>query len=233
MQSFYGALPVALHGLRRHRMRSVLTSLGIIIGVAAVIAMMELGEGTSQAVQQTIVRMGANQLLVEAGPMSMAGVSVGAGTTLTLTPDDCEAILRECNAVRWAAPGVDCRLQVLAGNRNWAPWKILAAAEVSGADGYAGQAEGEGGVGEGGQPSGGLSNPLQDGRAGTVVVQAQARAQGGKSPGGSRDSGRPARPEAGFGRHERSTVGSRCGRDRDSHSRDRPTQQGEPVPAVA
>src|SRR5262249_33892341 len=53
------------------------------------------------------------------------GVSLGAGTAVTLTPQDCQAILRECPAVRWAAPGVDCRMQVVYRNRNWQPWKVL------------------------------------------------------------------------------------------------------------
>jgi ABC-type antimicrobial peptide transport system permease subunit len=116
---------MALHALRRHVMRSVLTCIGIIIGIAAVIAMMEVGQGTAAAVQKTIASLGANQLLVEAGTTASAGVSYGAGTSLTLTPADCEAILRECPAVRYAAPGVDCRLQVVYGNRNWVPWKVL------------------------------------------------------------------------------------------------------------
>jgi ABC-type antimicrobial peptide transport system permease subunit len=106
-------------------MRSVLTCIGIVIGIAAVIAMMEIGQGTSHAVRQTIASLGANQLLVEAGATSSSGVHSGAGTCLTLSPQDCEAILRECDAVCWAAPGVDCRMQVINGNRNWAPWKIL------------------------------------------------------------------------------------------------------------
>src|SRR6516165_10780610 len=125
MKSFYRVLRMALHALRRHVMRSVLTCLGIIIGIAAVIAMMEIGQGTSAAIQKTIASLGANQLLVEAGTTASAGVSYGAGTSLTLTPADCEAILRECPAVRYAAPGVDCRLQVVYGNRNWVPWKVL------------------------------------------------------------------------------------------------------------
>jgi ABC-type antimicrobial peptide transport system permease subunit len=125
MKSFYRVLRMALHALRRHVMRSVLTCLGIIIGIAAVIAMMEIGQGTSAAIQKTIASLGANQLLVEAGTTASAGVSFGAGTSLTLTPEDCEAILRECPAVRYAAPGVDCRMQVIYGNRNWVPWKVL------------------------------------------------------------------------------------------------------------
>ena len=106
-------------------MRSALTCLGIIIGIAAVIVLMEFGQGTSHAVRQTIASLGANYLQIEAGSSSSSGVHSGAGTCLTLTPQDCEAILRECSAVRRAAPGVDCRMQIIYGNRNWQPWKIL------------------------------------------------------------------------------------------------------------
>jgi ABC-type antimicrobial peptide transport system permease subunit len=106
-------------------MRSLLTCLGIAIGIAALIALMEIGQGTAYAVRQTIGSLGTNTLLVEAGAYSSAGVSLGSGTAVTLTAQDCEAILRECPAVRWAAPGVDCRMQVVYGRRNWQPWKVL------------------------------------------------------------------------------------------------------------
>jgi ABC-type antimicrobial peptide transport system permease subunit len=106
-------------------MRSALAGLGIVIGIAAVIAVMEVGQGASNAVRQTIATLGVNFVQVEAGSSSSSGVHSGAGTCLTLTPQDCEAILRECHAVRWAAPGVDCRAQVVYRNRNWKPWKVL------------------------------------------------------------------------------------------------------------
>src|SRR5438270_4704865 len=125
MRSFFLTLRTALRGLRRNRMRSVLTCVGIVIGIAAVIIMMEVGQGSAAAIRQTIASLGANFLQVEAGASSSSGVHSGAGTCLTLTPQDCDAILRECGAIRWAAPGVDCRMQVLHGNRNWQPWKIL------------------------------------------------------------------------------------------------------------
>jgi ABC-type antimicrobial peptide transport system permease subunit len=125
MRSFYRNLRTAWRALRRNLLRSVLTGLGIVIGIAAVVALMEVGHGTSEAVRQTIATLGANFVQVEAGASSSSGVHSGAGTCLTLTPQDCDAILRECSAVRWAAPGVDCRVQVIHGNRNWQPWKIL------------------------------------------------------------------------------------------------------------
>jgi macrolide transport system ATP-binding/permease protein len=111
----------ALHGLRRNIMRAALTTLGIVIGVAAVIAMMEIGRGSSSAIQATIASMGANNLLVLPGTASSGGVSFGAGSVMTLTPQDAEAILNESPAVRGAVPVVRARTQVIYGNRNWVP----------------------------------------------------------------------------------------------------------------
>ena len=118
-------LRTALHGLRRNIMRAALTTLGIIIGVAAVIAMMEIGRGSSTAIQKTIASMGANNLIVRAGTASSGGVSFGAGSIKTLTPMDAEAIAKECPAVRATAPVVRARTQVIYGNRNWVPVYIF------------------------------------------------------------------------------------------------------------
>lgn len=105
-------------------MRSALTTLGIIIGVAAVIAMMEIGNGSSRAIQRTIATMGVENLLVSAGAAASGGVTFGGGSAQTLTPDDGEAILRECPAVRAVAVQVHCRAQLVYGNRNWVPMTI-------------------------------------------------------------------------------------------------------------
>jgi len=111
----------ALRALRRNPMRAGLTTLGIIIGVAAVIAMMGIGNGSSAAMQKTIASMGANVLTVLPGAAASGGISFGGGTAMTLSPDDCDAILRECAAVQSAAPIVRVRSQVVYGNRNWIP----------------------------------------------------------------------------------------------------------------
>jgi ABC-type antimicrobial peptide transport system permease subunit len=95
--------------------------LGIVIGVAAVIAMMEIGQGSSAAVQKTIASMGANNLLIMPGTASSGGVSYGAGSVVTLTPQDADAIGRECPAINGVAPIVRARTQVVYGNRNWVP----------------------------------------------------------------------------------------------------------------
>ena len=114
----------ALHGLRRNVLRAGLTTLGIIIGVAAVIAMMEIGAGSSTAIQATIASMGANDLAILPGAASSGGVSFGGGSVMTLTPQDADAILNECPAVKGAVPIVRARTQVIYGNRNWVPFFI-------------------------------------------------------------------------------------------------------------
>ncbi|MFZ2087500.1 MAG: ABC transporter permease [Desulfobaccales bacterium] len=114
-------LRTALQGLRRNIMRASLTTLGIIIGVAAVIAMMEIGRGSATAIQRTMSSMGANNLLILPGTASSGGVSFGTGSVMTLTPQDAEAILKEAPAVRAVAPIVRVRTQVIHGNKNWVP----------------------------------------------------------------------------------------------------------------
>ncbi len=111
----------ALHALRRNVMRSALTTLGIVIGIAAVIAMMEIGTGSSRAIQKSIASMGADNVIVMPGAAASGGVTFGGGSAMTLTPDDAEAILRDCPAVRAVAPIVRARTQVVYGNRNWVP----------------------------------------------------------------------------------------------------------------
>jgi ABC-type antimicrobial peptide transport system permease subunit len=124
MKKAYRTLRTALHALRRNIMRSILTTLGIIIGVAAVIAMMEIGKGSSSSIQRTIASMGANNLLVMPGTAASGGVSFGAGSVMTLTPQDADAVLQECPAVRAIAPVVRARTQVVYGDRNWVPLYI-------------------------------------------------------------------------------------------------------------
>jgi ABC-type antimicrobial peptide transport system permease subunit len=114
----------AFRALRRNITRAVLTTLGIIIGVGAVIAMMEIGNGTSGMFQKTIASMGANNLLVMPGTAASGGVSFGAGSILTLTPEDADAILQGCPSVRAVAPIVRARTQVIYGDRNWVPLYI-------------------------------------------------------------------------------------------------------------
>ncbi|MGA2324070.1 MAG: ABC transporter permease [Sedimentisphaerales bacterium] len=106
-------------------MRSALTCLGIVIGIASVIAIIEIGQGTSYSIQQTITAIGANVVQIDPSQVVVAGISSGSGGKVTLSPDDCDAILRECSAVSHGAPSVDCRVQIIYGNRNWSPMNIL------------------------------------------------------------------------------------------------------------
>jgi ABC-type antimicrobial peptide transport system permease subunit len=124
MRLWLRSLRVAIGALRRNVMRSALTTLGVVIGVGAVIAMMEIGQGSAIAIQRTIQSMGANNLLVQGGTAASGGVTLGAGSMVTLTPQDAEAIGRECPAVTGVAPIVRARTQVVYGNRNWVPLYI-------------------------------------------------------------------------------------------------------------
>src|SRR5712691_11530910 len=124
MRKLIRTLIMAVQALTRNVLRSALTTLGIIIGVAAVIAMMEIGQGSRSAIEKTIAGMGANNLLVQPGTASSGGVSFGSGSIMTLTPQDADAILRECPAVRGVAPVVRAKTQVVYGNRNWVPLYI-------------------------------------------------------------------------------------------------------------
>jgi ABC-type antimicrobial peptide transport system permease subunit len=114
----------ATKALTRNIMRAALTTLGIVIGIAAVITMVEIGQGSSGAIRKTIEAMGANTLLVLPGQAASGGISFGAGSVTTLTPGDCEAILRDCPAVSAAAPVVRVSAQVIYGSRNWVPMQM-------------------------------------------------------------------------------------------------------------
>jgi ABC-type antimicrobial peptide transport system permease subunit len=121
MHKIYRVLRTAFRALRRNIMRSALTTLGIMIGVAAVIAMTEIGQGATAAVQKTIASMGANNLLIMPGVASTGGVTFGSGSIITLTPQDADAIARECPAVNSVATVVRSRTQTTFANRNWVP----------------------------------------------------------------------------------------------------------------
>ena len=116
-------LRTAVRALRRNIMRSVLTTLGIIIGIAAVIAMMEIGNGVSKQIQQSLSTLGANNLMVFPG--SGWGGGANQGSRVTLTVQDAEAILERCPAVLNAAPVVNANGQVIAGGNNYPAGGIM------------------------------------------------------------------------------------------------------------
>ena len=116
---FLATIRIALRALARNKLRSALTMLGIIIGVGAVIAMVALGQGAQEQVQERIAAMGSNLLYVGSGTINKGGVHLGTGATKTLIYDDYMAIKRECPAVAEAAPGAGASAQVVFGNDNW------------------------------------------------------------------------------------------------------------------
>ncbi len=111
----------SVRSLRRNALRSALTTLGIIIGVASLIAIAEVGKGAWVAIREILTKMGVDNVLVQAGAASRNGVSLGSGSIKTLTPEDADAIGRECPSVVSMAPMVYGRGQVVRGGRNWVP----------------------------------------------------------------------------------------------------------------
>ena len=109
----------ALQSLRANIMRSALTALGMIIGVAAVIIMVAVGSGARAGIENVIESIGANLLIVSPGSRSQGGARLGAGTSITLTAADAEAIINEIPEVALAAPSVRGQGQVVFGNANW------------------------------------------------------------------------------------------------------------------
>jgi putative ABC transport system permease protein len=100
-------------------MRTFLTMLGIIIGVAAVITMLAIGQGAEYSVQQQISTLGSNVLIVYPGSQQTSGLRMGAGTMTTLTEDDAFTIEKECPAVSFMSPNASSGGQVIYGNMNW------------------------------------------------------------------------------------------------------------------
>src|SRR5213593_1511755 len=110
---------VALKALRRNAMRTALTALGMIIGVAAVIVMVAIGTGASSSIQAQIRSAGSNIVMVTAGSGGFGPVRQGQGAVTTLVADDAVAIKNEVPAVRYISPGLNMRTQVVASAGNW------------------------------------------------------------------------------------------------------------------
>ncbi|WP_224982250.1 ABC transporter permease [Geomonas agri] len=119
MTTLYQSLLIALRALRVNKMRALLTMLGIIIGIAAVIAMVAIGSGASKMISDQISSIGSNLLLVLPGSVTSGGMRSGSGGTQTLTYDDARAIKAECPSVAAVAPNVRGSGQVVYGNQNW------------------------------------------------------------------------------------------------------------------
>lgn len=110
---------ISLRALRRNIMRSALTALGIIIGVAAVIAMVSIGNGAKHQIESQIASLGQNVIIIFPGSRTSGGARSGWGSSSSLTPEDAQAIVREVPGVVAASPELRDRQQVLANGLNW------------------------------------------------------------------------------------------------------------------
>ena len=119
MIDFKSTLKIALNSLKVNKMRSALTSLGIIIGVSAVIAMLAIGSGTNKQVKDNMESMGSNLLTVRSSTAKTGGVSMGMGSKPTLTVKDSIAIKKNARGVEDVAPIMSSSKQVMYGNQNW------------------------------------------------------------------------------------------------------------------
>ena len=116
---FLGTLAIALKALATNKLRSALTMLGIVIGVAAVIAMIAIGRGAQQSVAEQLSGLGSNVIVVWPASASTGGLRLGASTAPSLSEDDATAIAREVQGVILAAPLLRANQQIIVGNTNW------------------------------------------------------------------------------------------------------------------
>jgi putative ABC transport system permease protein len=117
--SALGSLQIAARALRVNKLRSALTVLGIVVGVAAVVCMVSVGAGAQAEVSEKIRTLGANLLLIIPGARSSGGARLESGTQPTLTEEDAAAIRRDVEDVQVAAPLLSRSMPLVAGNKNW------------------------------------------------------------------------------------------------------------------
>src|ERR1017187_113841 len=110
---------VAYRSLNRNKLRSFLTMLGIIIGVASVIAMLAIGEGSNQNIKASISSLGTNSIMIFPGANFSGGVRQGASTTQTIKLEDVDAIATRCDLVNHVSPVDQKRVQAIFGSQNW------------------------------------------------------------------------------------------------------------------
>src|SRR5215467_223596 len=111
-------LRIAFKALGRNKLRTALTMLGMIIGVAAVIAMVALGSGATATIEEQVKSQGTNMLTIMPGSVNTGGVRTGFGNSTKMVPEDAAAI-RDLPQVEYVAEGVSTRAQVIYGNSNW------------------------------------------------------------------------------------------------------------------
>ena len=119
MMNLLSTVKISLRALRANKMRSALTMLGIIIGVAAVITMLAVGRGASNKISEQIATVGSNLIIVLPGSTTSSGIRLGSGAFQNLTRADSDAIRQECSAVGTTAPILNGSAQIIYGNTNW------------------------------------------------------------------------------------------------------------------
>ena len=110
---------MAIDGMISNKLRTLLTLLGIIIGVGAVIAMVSLGFGVKEQIKDNISRLGSNLLIVQSGGRTATGARIQAGSGARLTDDDAKAIEKNIDGIKYVAPMVSRGYQLVVGNQNW------------------------------------------------------------------------------------------------------------------
>jgi putative ABC transport system permease protein len=120
MNSLLSSAQIAYHALWSNKVRAALTMLGVIIGVAAVIATIAVGAGATARIQSQIASLGSNLIMILPGSITTSGIRLGSGVAVTLTEDDARTIATQCAAVSLVAPVVRQGQQVISGNNNWA-----------------------------------------------------------------------------------------------------------------
>jgi putative ABC transport system permease protein len=120
MKRLKSSIRIAFRALQMNKLRSALTMLGIVIGVASVIATVAIGSGATQRIQQQIASIGSNIIIVVPGSTSSSGVRLGSGNAVTLSETDAKELVAQCPDVALAAPLVRGSAQVVYGNNNWA-----------------------------------------------------------------------------------------------------------------
>ncbi len=117
--NFRDLFRVAADSLGRNKLRSVLTTVGITIGIGAVICTVAIGEGASQQIKAQLASLGENLVWVEAGGRNVQGVRTGNGADKSLTLEDAQAILDNVPSIKGTSPNVDGRIQIVYQNQNW------------------------------------------------------------------------------------------------------------------
>lgn len=110
---------IAIRAIQANKMRSILTSLGVIIGVSAVIIMLSIGNGAQQSIQEEMKTMGSNLIIVRSGVATSSGARGGHGSQPTMKGGDGDAIQEKIDAIRLAAPVLEETAQIVYGNANW------------------------------------------------------------------------------------------------------------------